>query len=538
MGHAAEKTVEAAAGQVSRLLAEAQNLINSGAFEAAEAALAECLRIAPNAAAVHHRMGVALLGQGDVPTAYEHFKVAAAALPDDVDVWFQFALCLEKLRTIDAALIALQKAMTIGPATVEMYMTLGRLQHDAGNSDAAIEAFEAALVMRPGNFDAAYQRANEMQMKGDFAAAREAYLEALELQPDLMEVHFRLAEMGEVLGKEDGIVDGLLRAANEDTATTHRRGTAYFGAARIRRGQGRHDEAFEYYATANASFRAEAAFDRDAFDDAIERRIDSFTGAALAAHRGRGLSSRQPVFIVGMPRSGSTLTEQILSSHADVGAVGEFKALHDLDRALVEGGEDAKYVYPDDIAEMPTEALLPVGQSYLDAIHKQAGGGHARITDKFLFNFFNLGLIAILFPNATIIHCRRDARDIALSCYFQNFSSTGGLAFTYDLGDIGYYIRRQRELMDHWREVLPIPIHEVRYEELVADQERASRALIAHAGLDWDEACLRPHENTRSVRTASFWQVRQPVYSSSAGVWRDYERHLGPLLDELGDADF
>jgi predicted TPR repeat methyltransferase len=508
--------------------------MNRKDYDGAEALLRRCIAVVPGSAEVHHRLGFLKLQRGDAAGAYEHYKVAAGKLTDSVDVWFQFALCLETLRTFDAALIALNKAMEIGPATCDMYATLGRVHHALGNSDEAIRAYDAVLVMRPGNFEAAYQRANEMQMKGDFASARDAYLEALKLRPDMVEVHFRLAEMGHVAGHEDEIVSGLVAAAEAPEASTQRRATAFFGAARIRRREGRHDEAFDCYCRANAAFRAEHAFDRAVLDEMIETRLAAFGPAAFEAH-GDGVSdSRQPIFIVGMPRSGSTLVEQILSSHPDVAAAGEFRKLHEIDTALAGQEGDARYRYPADLAVMPRGSLAPVAANYLEALETLCGPGHARITDKFLFNFFHLGLIAILFPKATVVRCRRDARDIALSCFFQNFSSHGGLAFTYDLGDIGYYIRQYDRLMAHWRSVLPIAVFDIDYEELVGNQEAASRALVAHAGLDWDDACLRPHENTRSVKTASFWQVRQPVYSSSVGVWRDYEAHLGPLLAELG----
>lgn len=522
------------AGALGPLLAKARNLAAGGDLAEAERLLAEAADTAPQALQVHRQLAQVRLNRGDAAAAYKHYKFAAARLAEDRDVWFEFALCLERMRNYEAAMIALQTAMRIGPETHEMYASLGRIHHGLGNSDECIRAYDAVLVMRPGNADAAFQRANALQMKGDFAAAREAYVKVLAMQPDFLDVHFRLAEMDETAGREDQVVEGLAAAASAPDESPARRATALFAAARIRRRQRRHDEAFELYVRANTGLRDEHPFNRNELRERLDRTVAAFRPEVFERHAATGDDTALPVFVVGMPRSGSTLLEQILSSHPAVGAAGEFPKMNEIETALRSASKDAKYRYPEDVAEIDPAMFRSLGESYLQALTERCPGQHARITDKFLFNFLHLGFIAIAFPRAAILHCRRDPRDVALSCLFQNFSSRGGLSFTMDLADIGFYIGQYRRLMRHWHAVLPGRIVDVDYEEVVADREAVSRKLITHLGLDWDEACLRPHENTRAVKTASFWQVRQPVYDSSVGAWRDYEAHLAPLLEELG----
>ena len=255
----------------------------------------------------------------------------------------------------------------------------------------------------------------------------------------------------------------------------------------------------------------------------------AFSGAFFERAAGLGSGSDRPVFIVGMPRSGTTLVEQIISSHPRAAGAGELPDIPWLIQRLpAELGSGAGY--PGCVEALDRESVQRLAGSYLDRLGLVSATTD-RVTDKLPMNYMHLGLIAVLFPNAVIVHCKRDPMDTCLSCYFQNFSRD--LGFCFDLEDLGFYYRHYETLMAFWAEVLPLCIHDVAYEDLVKNPEDVSRGLIEACGLEWDPRCLSPHKNRRPVKTASSWQVRQPLYKTSVARWKRYEKHLGPLKSSL-----
>jgi Sulfotransferase family len=293
------------------------------------------------------------------------------------------------------------------------------------------------------------------------------------------------------------------------------------------------DEAFEQFKQGNALRRSllqqsGAAFDAAAHSRRIDRTIFFFSPDFLQRNQEFGLPTDVPVFIVGMPRSGSTLVEQILSQHSQVHGAGELKDVHRLVANLpARLGSTAEY--PECLAELDATTARELAEAHLQRLTRRSGAA-ARVTDKMLDNFLHLGLLATLFPRARVIHCRRDPRDVCLSCYFNYFN---GLPFTWDLDDLGRYYRDYERLMAHWGAVLALPILDVAYEDLVADLESQCRRLVDFCGLAWEEQCLRYNENRRVVQTMSKLQVRQPIYTSSVGRWRHYAAQLEPLLQAL-----
>ncbi len=514
-------------------LAQIQSLVDAGRSADAEARLRQWISDEPMSGEAHFRLGRLLADANRPGDAYGHYKIAAAQFGERTDVWFEFGRCLEAMRHFEAAIVALTRALHFGPATAEMYMALGRAYGSLGQPQDAITAIDAALLLKPGDVDALFLRAYQLQISGDFAGARDGYLDVLDTDPGRVDAHFRLADMGEVAGHEDVVVEGLLAAANASEASEELKTTALFAAANVRRKQSAYDQAYALASRANSIYRENGLFNRAELTALVDRQIRFFDVKTFEVMQGLGDTSDKPIFIVGMPRSGSTLVEQILSSHREIAGAGELGKIQYIDTVLSNAADGARYCYPDDLATMDFEKIKPFAGLYLDTLNERGGEGSCRITDKSLFNFLHLGLIALLLPKSSIIHCRRDARDLGLSCFFQKFSAQLSLAFTHDLGDIGFYIAEYRRMMAHWQEVLPLRILDIDYEEVVRNQEAVSRKAITHVGLDWDEACLSPHKNRRAVKTASIWQVRQPVYGSSVGVWRNYEAHLEPLLKEL-----
>lgn len=267
--------------------------------------------------------------------------------------------------------------------------------------------------------------------------------------------------------------------------------------------------------------------------EARARFVDGLLGAFSPSHfervRGLGDDSERPVFVVGMPRSGTTLTEQILASHPQVFGAGErnFAQSTFISLPAVLGRNEPPLAC---LAHLDRDAAGRLAAGHLGRLRELDGGTAARVVDKMPENYLLLGFLHTLFPRARLIHCRRDPRDVALSCWITNFAR---IRWACDLEHIAHHLLQYFRIMEHWRRVLPAPVFEVDYEELVADQEGVSRRLVAWLGLEWDPACLRFHQTERLVRTASVAQVRQPIYTRSVARWRHYESLLAPLLERL-----
>jgi hypothetical protein len=287
----------------------------------------------------------------------------------------------------------------------------------------------------------------------------------------------------------------------------------YYALYRAFEDIGDHDRAFAYLKRGSDLKRLTIPYDQAQSRLHLDRMKDMFTPAFIEQFKGRGDDSDLPVFIVGMPRSGTTLTEQIISAHPDTYGAGELIDLNVAEMSL--GGTFT-----------PENAAL-LGKTYINRIRKLAPDA-LRITDKMPGNYYRIGMIAAALPHAKIIHCRRNPIDTCLSCYKQLFAR--GQYWSYTLEDLGHFYQVYEEMMDHWRTVLPGRFLEVDYEATVNDFEHQARSMINHVGLPWHPACLEPHKNKRTVLTASKTQVIQPVYKTAVESWRIYEKHLQPLI--------
>ncbi len=292
----------------------------------------------------------------------------------------------------------------------------------------------------------------------------------------------------------------------------------------------RYDEAFPRYAEANALMKQLRALVGDQYDLAAMRRqidemIETYTPSFFQERRDWGDPSEIPVFVVGMPRSGTTLVQQIAASHPQVHGAGELTDISTIAQSM--GETDLKST----ALGWERQAIKKTAEQHVRRL-REMNATASRIVDKTPGNILQLGLIAVMFPRARVVLCRRDARDNCLSCFFQSFTS--GNAFSFDLADCGHRYMEIDRLAAHWRRVLPLKMMEIQYEKMVVDLEGQSRRLIEFLGLPWDPACLEFYRAKNAVLTASVWQVRQPIYTRSVGRWWHYEKHLGPLLDVLG----
>jgi tetratricopeptide (TPR) repeat protein len=391
----------------------------------------------------------------------------------------------------------------------------------SGRGVEAVRSFQRLVEIAPES--AAYWNClgEAMRHIGRFEEASDCFRKILEKKPGEVRGYNLMASLG---GRADDAELSRLAAAENDPQTPIAERAGFgFVLGRMLDDADRFDEAFGHYALANTLTRQmrEAAGERyssESFALRVDELIALFTPEFFEQSRGWGEASELPVFIVGMPRSGTSLVEQIAASHPDVVGAGELMDISGIAMKLAS-------------TEWERGAINEAAGKHLDRL-RELGGGALRVIDKMPDNVERLGLIATLFPRARVIVCRRDPRDTCLSCFFQRFMA--GNLFSFDLAQCGLHHVQTDRLIDWWRSVLPLSMLEVRYEELVADLEGQSRRIISFLDLPWNPACLEFHRTERMVQTASDWQVRQPIYTRSVGRWRNYKRHLGPLLEALG----
>ena len=404
----------------------------------------------------------------------------------------------------------------------------------AGDMMGAVEHYKHVLALVPDSATTWNELGTALRSLGRLDEAVTCFRHALVLKPDLADAYRNLA-LGEQLSGDSSELARIAALADTADLPIEDRSAAAFALGKALDDAGRFDEAFAAYERANSIYRAARAAAGDWFDAAgLSRQVDeiiaTFTPGFFAKVAGWGTRSEVPVFIVGMPRSGTSLVEQIAASHSRVSGAGEL--LH-IGRMYGDFGPPIDG--PGTELRWEGAVIRRAAGGHLQRL-SEIGSGAERVIDKMPDNVLCLGLVATLYPQARIIFCRRDPRDIALSCFFQKFTP-GMLGFSYDLADCG---RRQVQidrLIEHWRRVLPLPMLEVNYEKLVADLAGESQKLVSFLGLEWEPACLEFHRTQRTVATASSWQVRQPLYDRSVGRWRNYERHLEPLLRALSSAD-
>jgi len=497
-------------------------------FAGARDVLQRVIAIAPRSLEAKVGLAAALGNLNDHRGAAEAWQAALTLKPDDPDLLLELASACFSLRRYVDALATFRQVDALRPGEERAVWGIATSLLQQGHADAAAVIARRALETTPDVPRFWLLLGNCENVMGHFDLAADAYRRALSLDPNLAEALNGLVAAGAGLDGAGAAVAAAI--VNDPLRSSADRVFAGFALGREYARNRAYDEAFRAYAEANALLKADRArrgftFDRDGFRSLVDHMVAQIGPQAFQDTAGWGHPSEVPVFIVGMPRSGTTLVEQIAASHPLVHGAGEMNDV--FDSLTVLAGE--RWQTPPKFWDRPTmqrEALSYVQR--LTAMDERA----TRVIDKLPDNILALGQIAVMFPNARIVVCRRDPRDVGLSCFFQYFRDDT-MAWTDDLADCAFRAQQTERLLDHWKRVMPLPMLEVQYETLVADIEHQSRRLIEFLGLEWDPACLSFHDTDRAVRTASHWQVRQPLYSSSVGRWRDYRKHLGPLLEGL-----
>lgn len=424
-----------------------------------------------------------------------------------------------------------QAAIRTDSASAVAWSGLGITHSHAGDVDKAIEAFERSIALRPGNANVHLSYGHALKTRGDQAAALRAYRAAVAAKPDFGEVYWSMANL-KVFRFEDAEIrameEQLARGDLKESTDIHFR----FALAKAYEDRGDFDRSWQYYATGNERQRRTVFHDPVAMELRHEQIESVFTPELFGKFAGQGHESTAPIFIVGLPRSGSTLVEQILASHSQVEGTAELPTLVHLAFSIGRYRADRKR-YPETVPDLRGRDLKAYGRQYVEESAAFRSTGRPFFTDKMPNNFSHVGLIHLILPNAKVINARRHPFDSCLGGYKQLFAK--GQHFTYDLSELAAYYRQYDATMKYWHQVLPGKVLDVHYEETVTDLETQVRRILAHCGLPFEEACLRFHENTRAVKTASSEQVRKPIYTDALGYWRRYEKHLGTWQQELGD---
>lgn len=503
-----------------------------GQFEAALDHANRAIQRAPDLVGAHVYAALAEAGLGRHQAALDRLDRAAALAPDSVPVLTARADALRRLDRAEEGLAACQRALALAPENGEAENTLGLLHHALGRDEEAIAAFDRASRHLPQPATALANQAMVLLELGRGAEAEAALERALAADPGFAAAWYTRADIKSFTAGDPDIA-AMERLLRPDADRRGRRSAREIEGDRLllhyALGKAYLDvrdapRAFHHLNAGGRLKRATVSYDREASARWMATVAEAFPASLFAALAGAGDPSELPIFIVGMPRSGTTLVQQILAALPGIHAAGEPRHV---ERLVGELGA----AYPGAVGGLSPERLAALGRRYLAlaAAPPQA----RRVIDKMPNNFLHAGLINLVLPGARIVHCRRDPVDTCFSCYSKLF--TTGQEFSYDLAELGHFYRSYAALMAHWREVLPAErFLEIDYEAIVADFEGEARRLVAFCGLAWDPACLSFHQAAPPVRTASMNQVRRPLYASSVGRWRTFRDQLRPLLEALG----
>jgi Flp pilus assembly protein TadD len=549
------------------LLAESHKA--SGRLTEAETILRQIIAAAPNFDAAYHSLALIAFQVGKLPLAIELIvnaisinrtvslyhrnlgelcrrvgriddaigagKRAVELDSKDLDAHYNLGTALTDKGDLDAAAHSLRRALEIDPAHGMSWNNLGSVLERQGNQAEAETAYAQAVALNPQHAEAQNNLAAIYSEQGRLEEARAHFNAAITANHDFMEAHFNLCSLKTYHADDPHLLMLDNRRDKVHAMPENSRIRYWFAAGKAYEDVGRYDDSFAAYAEGNRLQHLLMPQDEVGADNRAQGIKAVFTKEFFEKYASHNLGAQRlhdktPIYIVGMPRSGTTLLEQILSSHPVVHGAGELSYLHDL---ITEGARQGGNGFPEMASTLSPDELSAMGKAYAERVRKLAPGAQ-RITDKMPGNFFYIGMIRLMLPGAKIIHAMRDPMDSCFSCFGRLFNST--MEFAYNLDSLGRYYTRYIQLMQHWHAVLPAgAILDLRYEDMIADTEGQARRIMTYLDLPWDNKCLAFYENKRPVKTASVAQVRRPIYKTSVARWKNFETHLTPLLDIVKD---
>ncbi|MBF0444978.1 MAG: sulfotransferase [Magnetococcales bacterium] len=491
--------------------------------------LRQSLKNAPNNPHLLSSLGHALLSCKRLEDAVTCFRKALAIKPNMIRTLVYLGNALTQLDRKQAAMDCYEKVIALKPDFPNGYHSMGLILLRDNQPNQAIPYLEKAIKLNPKMAIAHIHRGHAMTELGRFKEAEDALLKGLALEENSAGGYSSLSELQSkdrsnphLSNMEMLLKKGLFSKADQTLM--------YFSLAKGYMSQGENELGFNYLQQGNKHKRASFHYEINKDASLFNRIVQSFDTTLFQERKGCGSTSQVPIFILGMPRSGTTLVEQILASHSQVYGAGEGLGLWHINSEMALLTKTRKG-FPEGVVEIEQNSWQDLALAYEGGLREKATDA-LHITDKMPHNFLNIGLIHLLFSNAVIIHCRREPIDTCLSIYMQNFS--GYHPYSYDLVELGEYYQLYHGLMNHWRDVLPNRMLEVQYEQMVEQPEQTAKQIIASCGLPWENSCLDFYKSSRAVHTASLVQVRQPIYKSAVGRWKKYETQLQPLIKALG----
>ena len=507
----------------------ANALVKLGRFVDGEAESRRALAVDPNYAAAYGTLGNTLEGQQRLDDAATAYRRALAINPAAASVHCNLSSVLRQQDHIEESIAGYRRALGLSPNMLEGHIGLGNALKAGGEFDQAMASYRRALEIDRHSTQAHNNLGNLLKEHGELDEAVACFRRALECDPGSGEIHRHLAFTRKHTERDDEIrtMENLLA---DPTVPDREKKHLCFALGKSAEDLGQYDESFAHLLEGNRLRRSE--LDYDIMEDAayMQHLKAVFAEPLFSQLADCGCKDSTPIFIVGMPRSGTTLVEQILASHPQVCGAGELSDLKEVITTPPPGV--TSYSFPESVRTLEPDSLARMGGEYVRRLRRHAPDA-TMITDKMPHNFLYAGMIRLVLPHAKVIHCRRDPVDTCLSCFKNYF--VGIHEFAYDLTELGQYYKLYQNLMSHWQTQLPDFMLDIHYEDLVADQEGRTRELLDFCGLDWDESCLSFQNTKRAVRTASSAQVRRPIYNSSIRLWKKYEKQLRPLLHALDE---
>jgi tetratricopeptide (TPR) repeat protein len=505
-------------------------LIEDGRAEEAVISLSNAVQQNPNYSDAQCNLGAAYTMLDQFEKAFACYQAALKARPDYVQAHLGLARLLQERNQFAHAEAAAKKAIELEPDKAGSYSVLASIYMDKNLPLESEKYFDKALELDP-DLIAAHMGKGHMYMEdGRFDEAEVCFRRALELDPELYGPRYSLTQLRKV-SQDDDNFKALIERKDIESIPVREAIPYYYALGKSYDDIGEYERGFENYMEGAKLKRSTIHYDPAHQDIVADALSGIFTQEFIGRLSGKGDSSDVPIFILGMPRSGTTLVEQIIASHPDVYGAGELPDLKEL--ALRPVGTAANNRFPANLAALTPQTAAAMGREYVAGLQKRAPDAR-HITDKMPGNYQLVGLIHLILPNAKIVHVKRDPIDTCVSCYTRLFRHNQNQS--YDLYEQGLFYRSYDRIMQYWRSVLPTgSFYEIQYEELVKDTDNQARSLIEFCNLGWHDDCLKFYETKRSVRTASVTQVRQPIYTSSMEKWRRYDKYLGPLKEGLGD---
>jgi tetratricopeptide (TPR) repeat protein len=540
-------------------------LRDQGHLEEAEKSLQTALKHKPDFMEAHANLGILYSKQGRFEKVLRCYKEALLINPEHSGLQNDLGCVYKQMNKLDEATACYRKALQINPNSASAYNNLGNIFKDQEKHEEAVSAYKKALEINPGHAQASnnlgtaqknlglykeaetnYRKAIELdpnfaepynnlgtilQELGQLDEGVASYKKALEIKPDFAEVYSNISVSCKVRADDPGFAilkQGIEKKYTSDHDLMH----AHLALGKMYADIKDYDQSFKHYEKMH-EYRAKkrgSYYTRETEDRVLQIFYKVFTRDFFKQRRGWGVDSDVPIFIVGMPRSGTSLVEQILASHSRVFGAGELTEILKLVQSVT--GPKSPQQVKEDVEGLTPEKIQEMAGKYLSTLSRLSQNA-PRVTDKMPHNFVRLWLIALLFPQSTVLHCMRNPLDTCISCFSKNFVK--GHHYVDDLSSLGHHYSIYWHTMKHWQEVLPLTIHHLVYEDLVSDPEPQTRRLLDICGLDFEETCLEFDKTQRPVQTASATQVRQKMYTTSVQRWKRYEKHLKPLMKALPD---